>query len=93
MGGEVGEKVKPLVLVRAEGGGQAGGEWRRRERGEPGGAGAEIGGELGVARFEGGGFGGELEGVETVGGGLAGGEDLCGGEAEAGRSLCSIAVA
>ena len=81
-GREVREKLKPFFLIRAQGGAQAGGKRRGGNRGEGGGALAERVGEGGVFGGEGIDLGDELERVQPVFRGLAGGEHVFGAEAE-----------
>ena len=81
-GREVREKLKPFFLIRAQGGAQAGGKRRGGNRGEGGGALAERVGEGGVFGGEGIDLGDELERVQPVFRGFAGGEHVFGAEAE-----------
>jgi len=83
VGGEMGEEVVSFFLIRAKRGAEFGGNGRGRCGGEGLGAFAERRGEAGVLGFEEVGFGGELEGVDAVGGGAAVGQDVVGREAEA----------
>jgi len=82
-GGEVREKLEALLLVGPQGCAQAGGQGRSGDRGESGGALAKRVGEEGVFDGEGVDLGDELERVEAVLGGLAGGEHVLGAQAEA----------
>jgi hypothetical protein len=84
-GGEMGEEMESFLLIRSQGGAQAGGERGRRERGEGGDAAAEGGGEGSVAGLEEIGFRGKLERVDPVRRGATVGEYVGGVEAESGE--------
>ena len=82
-GGQVGEKVKPFLLIGAQRGAQAGRKLRGRQGDEGGGALAQRVGESGVGGGKCIGLRCELQGVEAVLGRFTGGKHVLGAKPEA----------